>query len=52
MKVWEIIWMIAVLFAFISFIALSINIIYKGYGEVKAMLFALDNDNNSDEAEE
>jgi hypothetical protein len=52
MGFWEIIWMLSILFAVISFTVLSISVLYKGYGEVKEMLFALDDEHQANKKEE
>ncbi len=49
MKFWEIFWAISIVFAVISFTILSINVLIKGFQEVKDMLTALDDrENNRD----
>lgn len=42
MKFWEIFWLIAVLFSLISFLYMSIKVLYKGIFELKYMFKTLD----------
>ena len=47
MGFWEIFWMVMIIFALVTFTLLSVRILFKGYGELKEMLSALEDGNSS-----
>ena len=49
MGLWEIFWAILIVFSLVSFIYMSIKILYKGYDELKYMLSSMEANNEEKE---
>lgn len=44
MSLWEIFWLIVVIFSIVSFTYMSVKIVYKGLAELKEMFTSLKNE--------
>ncbi len=49
MKFWEIVWLLAVVFSLISFLYMSVKVLYKGIFELKYMFKTLDEEQVKDD---